>query len=299
MLQHRFTANVPNGENDEEMMMDDIMSTYSSKNSSTKSMYELNPHGFCESRKDDNRLFPEFLLYCEGMHRPSLRGISHLVCTILFPLGFWHLYIEANNHLAGEMASLVYVLGNFFCCFISSLYHIGTWSPKTEIFLQKLDHCGIAICSAFINIPVAVLLLPQVFGIPLAVLSMFTCGWTCWNIVALNRPGVWRLAVVASVIALFFPVLLFHFTAFEWATCIGNAVFQGLGVYIFTKRKPDPCPAIFGYHEVFHVCTVLGFLCVYLCNWSVIRRTCNPYAHHLDVREVIAEWWYSAPAYAS
>jgi hemolysin III len=229
------------------------------------------------------------------MHRPSLRGISHLICTILFPFAFWHLYLESNGNFFGEMASLIYISGNLFCSFISSLYHIGSWSPRTEILLQKLDHCGIAICSAFINIPVALLLLPRASGVPLAALSMFTCAWTCWNIVVLNRPGVWRLIVVASVIVLFFPVLLVHFTYFEWAACLGNAFFQALGVYIFTNRQPDPCPAIFGYHEVFHVCTVLGFLCVYLCNWSVIRRTCNPYAHVLDVREVIEDWWYSIP----
>lgn len=195
-------------------------------------------------RKDDNRLFPETLLYCEGMPRPSWRGMLHLLCTILLPFGMWHLMNEANGSILGQIAAVTYVSGQLFCCLFSSLYHVGNWSPATEILLQKLDHCGIAICSAAINLPCCLVLLPRVIGIPFGTLSVGFCAWTCWNIVALNRPGVWRLVLTASVIAPFLPFLAMHFTTLEISSCLANCVFQGIGCYIFSKQKPDPWPKV-------------------------------------------------------
>jgi hypothetical protein len=58
---------------------------------------------------------------------------------------------------------------------------------------------------------------------------------------------------------------------------------QLMGAYIFTKEYPDPWPTVFGYHEIFHIFVVLAGITVYLLNWSIIRRTCNPYSHELDV----------------
>jgi hemolysin III len=245
---------------------------------------------FQKPKAHDRRLFPELLLYCEGMPRPTMRGILHLICSILFPFGMWHLFLEAKDRFDGKVAAEIYVFCNFFCCIMSTLYHVGTWPPHIEIVLQKLDHCGIAICSAGINFPVAVLLLPSQYGLPLVILSTFFCLWTCWNILFLKNPGVWRLVLTAGVIAPFFPILCYYLTTFELLCALCNACAQSIGVYIFTKKFPDPFPSIFGYHEIFHVFTVIGFITVYLCNWSIIRRTCNPYAHHLDVTEIIKEW---------
>lgn len=247
-------------------------------------------------RKTDFRLFPDELLYCEGMHRPAMRGMLHLLCSVLFPFGMWHLFLEANGRPDGQIAAEIYVFGNLFCCIMSSLFHVGSWPPRVEIWLQKLDHCGIAICSSCVNIPVCTLLLPRMVGLPLAVLSVGLCVWTCWNILLMNRPGVWRLILTAGIIAPFLPILAYYFTSFELLCALANCFFQGIGAAIFSRRAPNPWPSVFGFHEIFHVFTVCGFLSIYLCNWSIIRRTCNPYAHHLDVTEVLLEWFMDQPS---
>ncbi len=187
---------------------------------------------------------------------------------------------------------MIYLCSNLWCCGFSSLYHVGKWSMKTEIILQKLDHCGIAIFSAGTNIPVCLLLLPRSYGIALASLSCVSCIWACWN-VANNRPAVWRLVTVAAMIAPFFPVLWYHMSAFEFQCMIGNTLFQLIGAVIFTSNFPDPLPSVFGYHEVFHIFTGLGVLCIYLCNWSVVRRTCNPYAHVTEVSELLRDMYWA------
>lgn len=57
------------------------------------------------------------------------------------------------------------------------------------------------------------------------------------------------------------------------------------GMTIFTKGKPNPWPAYFSHHEIFHVFVVMAGITVYFINWSIIRRSCNPYARYTDVGE--------------
>ena len=39
-----------------------------------------------------------------------------------------------------------------------------------------------------------------------------------------------------------------------------------LGAVVYARRRPDPLPAVFGYHEVFHVLTIVAAV----CNFAVI-----------------------------
>jgi hemolysin III len=46
--------------------------------------------------------------------------------------------------------------------------------------------------------------------------------------------------------------------------------FYSLGAAAYATRRPDPRPATFGYHEVFHLCTLLGALCHYIGIWLAL-----------------------------
>lgn len=39
-------------------------------------------------------------------------------------------------------------------------------------------------------------------------------------------------------------------------------IFYTLGALVYLKRTPDWWPTVFGYHELFHVCVVLGNIAV-------------------------------------
>ncbi|KAJ1394096.1 hypothetical protein B484DRAFT_459206 [Ochromonadaceae sp. CCMP2298] len=234
----------------------------------------------------DDRLFPDHPLYCEGMLKPKLRGVIHLFYALLLPLGIWHLHREANGSLAGQIAGVIFVLSNLYCVGVSALYHCCSWTPSQEILIQKLDHCGIAIYAAGVNVPVSLLLLEPVQGAVLLLLTLMSTGWTCWHVLN-SRPAVWRFLVVALTIVLFFPVLAYRFSAFEWACALLNILTQGSGMTVFVNRTPDLWPGVFGYHELFHLICIIGMTVTYLANWSVIRRTCNPYAHQTEVLELL------------
>jgi len=36
------------------------------------------------------------------------------------------------------------------------------------------------------------------------------------------------------------------------------------GAVVYGRRRPNPSPAWFGFHEIFHACTVAGFTCHYI-----------------------------------
>jgi len=88
--------------------------------------------------KNDGRLFPDVELYCEGYPKPLLRGMLHLVSSILLPFGLLNLVRESKGSPIAVIASATYALSNILCYGTSALYHVGRWSIQVEISLQKL-----------------------------------------------------------------------------------------------------------------------------------------------------------------
>ena len=237
----------------------------------------------CES---DNRLFPDYPLYCEGLPRPVLRGVLHLVCLLLLPFGMLHLVMESDGSRLGSIAAIVYISTNIFCYGFSAMYHVGRWSAHNEILLQKIDHCGIAILTAGTFFPSSVLLLPIEVGFPFLITTLSACIWTCYHIWHL-RPSSTRQIIVIATLLPFMPFLSPRMSTLEFWGTIFTMAFQAIGATIFLNKKPDPWPSSFGYHEIFHVFVVLAGICVYFTNWSIIRRTCNPYSTHSDITDLL------------
>jgi hypothetical protein len=153
--------------------------------------------------KPDGRLHYEYPLYCEGMPKPAFRGIFHLLCCFIIPFGMWILVKESNGNAYSIVASVLYMLTNLWCYGASAMYHVGTWSAKTEILLQKLDHAGIAIMSVGTFLPTIVLLMPPQEGLLFLLLLMATCAKNIHGIVNL-QPSLVDQVVVPATSVLFF-----------------------------------------------------------------------------------------------
>jgi hemolysin III len=37
-----------------------------------------------------------------------------------------------------------------------------------------------------------------------------------------------------------------------------------VGAVVYARRRPDPLPAVFGYHEMFHALTLVALACQYV-----------------------------------
>ena len=239
----------------------------------------------------DNRLFPEYLLYCEGLPKPALRGLLHMICTLLLPFGMYHLILESNGSYWGYIAAIVYVSTNIICYGLSALYHVGKWSIQIEILLQKLDHCGIALLSAGTFFPASLLLLRSDIGFLFFMTTLSACLWTCYHIFTL-KPSSLRQILVISTLLPFLPFLYPIMNYIEFRGTLMTIILQAIGLTIYSKMKPNPWPYTFGHHEIFHVFVVLAGICVYFINWSIIRRTCNQYARYTDVFDEINDYFH-------
>ncbi|MHB8593914.1 MAG: hemolysin III family protein, partial [Acidimicrobiales bacterium] len=54
------------------------------------------------------------------------------------------------------------------------------------------------------------------------------------------------------------PQLLHGLGGVGFGLLLAGGVSYTVGAVVYARRRPDPFPAVFGYHEVFHACTVVG-----------------------------------------
>lgn len=199
--------------------------------------------------------------------RPKLRGWLHFgAAPLAFLLGLGLLVVTPSQGLRAAVA--VYVATTVLLFGVSSAYHLGAGSARTNAFLRKLDHANIYLFIAGSYTPFAAALpdatlrwtvLALVWGIGLVGLAV-RVAWT----------GAPRWLVTGSYLALGW-VALFFLPAFYRdlgaATVILlsiGGVLYSIGGVIYARKRPNPHPAWFGFHELFHAFTVAAYLVQFL-----------------------------------
>jgi hemolysin III len=198
--------------------------------------------------------------------KPVLRGWLHLVwfgtSLVAGPL------LIARGHGARPVTALaVYALSVSGLFGISALYHRGTWSPAWSVRLQRLDHLMIFFLIAGTATPVFLLAVPGGYGL--------TCLIVMWALV-LAAAGIhlcWMSAPEALVGATFIGLgslagLALPEVWVQAGVAPGTLMLAGGLIYVagalsYHRRRPDPSPVVFGYHEVFHACVCAAATCQY------------------------------------
>jgi hypothetical protein len=219
----------------------------------------------------DNRLFANEILYCEGRVKPYLRGKLHAISTCAFPIIFWFYY---TNNIKALVIGWCYLFINFFTYSISALYHLGTWNKHAEIFIQKIDHCMVALYVTSKYLPMTLLIVPYYIGIPHITTAFALCIWNnyhIWN----SHSNSLRLALIAG---LQFPLLYYYYNAMtqlEWICNWIAIVSQVIAGYIFMKELTPSCmnPSIATFHEIYHLLSFVTGTAMWILNYSIIQRT--------------------------
>lgn len=156
------------------------------------------------------------------------------------------------------MASSLLLFGN------SALYHRFDWKPRVKLILKRIDHANIFLLIAGTYTPLATLALPPGKGTLLLSLVwggtvvgiLFRVFWIHaprWLYVALYLLMGWAAVM-------FMADLFAANVAMMILVIVGGLLYTG-GAIVYALKKPNPWPGHFGFHEIFHVCTVLAFLC--------------------------------------
>jgi len=193
--------------------------------------------------------------------KPRMRGWLHLVAFVAVCIAGPILVSEAPT--PGATAALVvYVLSIAALFGVSAAFHLIHWSPGARRAMRRADHSTIFVAIAGTYTAVAGLALTGwAQGVILAIVWVGAAVGITLRQVWLDAPK-WAVALPYVVVGwcalLVVPQLLHALGGAGFALLLLGGAAYTVGALVYARRKPDPWPAVFGYHEVFHLCTVIG-----------------------------------------
>jgi len=205
--------------------------------------------------------------------KPSGRGVSHEIAAFVFPILALVLVVIADT-AAARWAAVVYGVGVTAMYATSACYHRGKWTAPTRRRMRRLDHSMILVGIAATYTPVAVVGLDTrsariLLGVvwPLALVGIVV------QLFWLNAPR-WLVAGLYVVIGwtalAFIPVLWTQLGVITFVLIVLGGVVYSIGARVYSTRRPDPRPAVFGFHEVFHALVLTAGLIFYVAIARVI-----------------------------
>jgi hemolysin III len=199
--------------------------------------------------------------------KPHLRGWIHAAVTPLVLVASIVLVVLSPTP-AAKWSTAVFGLSAVMLFGTSAVYHRGRWSPRVSGVLRRLDHTNIFLIIAGTYTPLAVLLLPARTAKILLIIV-----WSGALVGLLARVfwlGAPRWFYVPVYVALGWVAVAFlpQFwreggPTLTWMIIIGGLAYT-LGAVVYGTKRPNPSPRWFGFHEVFHVLTVVGYTCHYV-----------------------------------
>jgi hemolysin III len=198
--------------------------------------------------------------------KPRLRGLLHAgAFLVAVPLGVL-LVVEAETSL-GRAAAIIFAASVVAMFGASALYHSPNWPEGPRRWLRRIDHAGIYGLIAGTYTAFGLLALkgnwrPVVLGIiwigALAAI-VFKFAWIDapkWISAVIGIALGW-IGVVVS------PHLLGEIGVAASLLMLAGGLLYTLGALVYALRRPDPRPAVFGFHEVFHVLVIVAVACQY------------------------------------
>jgi hemolysin III len=193
--------------------------------------------------------------------RPLLRGWLHLVTFVVTIVAVPFVILAAPT-TGAAVALSVYLLSIAALFGVSAAFHRVRWSPPARRRMRRADHATIFLAIA---------------GTYTAVAGLALTGWARVLILCLVWGGAavgitvrqlwldapkWAIAVPYVVVGwcalAVLPQLLHALGGTGFALLfVGGAAYTA-GAIVYAMKKPNPVPGVFGYHEVFHACTVVG-----------------------------------------
>lgn len=211
--------------------------------------------------------------------KPTWRGWIH-AATFPITIVAGIVLISLAEGTPAKWASAVFVITSMLLFGLSALYHRFDWEPRTKVLLKRIDHANIFLLIAGTYTPLAVLALPPdkgwlllgiVWGGALVGIAfrVFWIGAPRWLYVLLYLLLGWAAVM-------YLGDLLEVSVAMMVLVIVGGLLYT-VGAIVYGMKRPNPWPGHFGFHEIFHVCTVLAFM----CHWAATLIIAIDPAYHV------------------
>jgi hemolysin III len=195
-------------------------------------------------------------------YKPRLRGVLHQwACLACVPLS--GVLIAGAGDARARVAVAVYGVTLVALFGVSATYHRVNWrSLPARQWMRRLDHSMIFVFIAGTYTPIAVLALQGALALAILVgVWGAAAAGALFKLVWLHAPK-WLTALlyvlVGWAVLAAFPQLAGAIGLGGTALLIVGGVLYSAGAVIYAARRPDPAPAVFGYHEVFHGLVVMA-----------------------------------------
>ena len=193
--------------------------------------------------------------------RPRLRGVVHQWSFFVALIAGATLVALAPAGRA-TAASAIYAFALAGLLGTSAAYHRGTWQPRARAWMRRLDHSMIFVLIAGTYTPFALLVLDGTLA--QVVLVGVWSGAVAGIVFTLIWPNAPKWLTEGTYVGLgwFSIIAVPSITAQAGAGALALLAVGGIaytvGAVVYARRRPDPRPATFGYHEIFHVLVVVA-----------------------------------------
>jgi len=192
--------------------------------------------------------------------KPKLRGVSHEWAFFL-SLGFGTALIILAETPKATLAVAIYAVSLSALFGTSALYHRVNWSrPSVRQWMRRLDHSMIFFLIAGTYTPFALLVLNGTLA--MAILVVVWIGAIAGAIVEMiwiDHPK-WASALIylslGWVAVAAFPGLWDAMGPGGTLLVAVGGLLYTAGAVVYATQRPNPVPATFGYHEVFHLLVI-------------------------------------------
>jgi hemolysin III len=209
--------------------------------------------------------------------RPRLRGWLHLWAFAVSVAAGIALVAVAGATRGAEagVATAIYALTVCLLFGISATYHRVRWTrPSRHRLLSRMDHSMIFVFIAGSYTPFAVLAMPPRTGDLVLVMVWGGAAFgvllkTLWSGAPRWLSAPLYLALGWVAVFTFVDLLRYGGVAAFVLIAVGGLIYT-YGAIVYALKQPDPWPLTFGYHEVFHLCTVVAAACHMVAIWLVL-----------------------------
>ena len=192
--------------------------------------------------------------------KPRLRGVSHEYAFFV-SLALGALLVVLAEGAGARVAVAIYAASLSAVFGVSALYHRVNWQrPSARRWMRRLDHTMIFFLIAGTLTPFAVLVMepPLATALLIAVWGGALAG-TIVELVWTDSPK-WISASVYVAVGLIgavgFPAIIAETGLVAGILIAAGGALYVTGAVVYAVGRPDPSPAVFGYHEIFHALVI-------------------------------------------
>jgi hemolysin III len=202
----------------------------------------------------------------ETLVKPRMRGTLHQIAFFVsVPAGI-ALIVLANTGKA-RFAAVIFATGLAGVFGASAAYHRVAWSVPARKRMKRLDHSMIFVLIAGTYTPLCLLALSGAWSV--VMLATVWAGAVIgivmkqFNIDGLRRVSGFLYITLGWISIVTLPQLFHTMSVAAFTLVVAGGLLYTVGAIVFAVKRPDPNPAVFGYHESWHAFTAGAGLCHY------------------------------------